>query len=183
MVDKTLIRQLVKKNFSVSDKDILINDQGLVSCRSKVYLTNTTLKKLPVRFDKMDGDFTIWQSQLITLEGCPRYVEGDFMITGSQNLTSLEGGPKIVNGDYYCTEIAFTSMDGAPEHVGQVFSITYTRQLPLLRLLQYKGLDVLVAPAEVRQILNTYAGTSNPGDILTCASELTEAGFDGNAEW
>lgn len=182
MVDKTKIRQLAKKYFGMKDHYIMINDQGLVSYEGDVFLKNRSLTNLPFQFEHIEGSFFCNHSGLSTLEGSPRTVSGEFMCTGSQHLTSLQGGPVHVGDGYYCTEIAFESMEGAPEHVGE-FNITYTPVLPLLRLLTYENLWVQSAPAMVRNILNTYAGTTNPADVLKCASELNEHGFEGNAEW
>jgi hypothetical protein len=47
----------------------------------------------------------------------------------------------------------------------------------------YNRVIILHAPKQVEKIIGKYTGTKNPADILRCASELNEAGFEGNAEW
>ena len=140
------------------------------------------VKQLPIKFGTVSGYFICNALYLESLDGAPHHVGGDFSCSYN-SLVSLEGGPRHVNGNYYCLTNPLESLEGAPDHVGGMFRCLYQENLPLLRTLNYLDAQLMNAPAPVKQILNKYAGTKNPGDILTCASELTEAGFDGNAEW
>jgi hypothetical protein len=141
----------------------------------------TSLKGAP---EKVGDWFACDNNQLTSLQGAPRWVGGSF-ICASNKLTSLEGGPAQVMDRYNCRLNPLKSFEGAPERVGHLFECDYKKDLPLLRLitLQAKKLDMMAAPKPVWTILNKYKGTQNPADILRCASELNEAGFEGNAEW
>jgi hypothetical protein len=164
----------------------------------------TTLIGSPRR---VGGGFTCWLNALTTLQGAPDYVGDNFSCGGNklesllgapahvggsfygggdggELLTSLEGSPTYVGGIFSwrnCPNL--TSLEGAPEQVGQEFICTYYPHLPLLRTIMYPHVQLLGGGYKVNYIINKYAGTKNPADILRCASELNEAGFEGNAEW
>jgi hypothetical protein len=53
---------------------------------------------------------------LVSLEGSPEEVGGDFDVEGHK-LTTLRGGPRVVGGDYNCADNALRSLKGAPHTV------------------------------------------------------------------
>ena len=59
------------------------------------------MKKLPVKFGKVLYSFDCSENKLTTLDGCPKYVGGNFYCYGN-NLTTVEGCPKYVGGDLVC---------------------------------------------------------------------------------
>lgn len=122
-------------NWSVNfDGTIDVNDDVVIS--HKPHLTN-----LPLKFGKVSGFFTCYNTGITSLEGSPIEVEGSFNFTNcnlvnligapkkvggnfkvqENMLTSLEGGPKEVGGNYYCHENNLTSLEGCPEVVGGSF--------------------------------------------------------------
>ena len=78
------------------------------------------LTELPIKFNKVGGNFYCNNNELTTLEGAPKEVGGDFKCNENK-LTSLEGGPVSVGGDFICRNNQLTSLQGAPKKVGGDF--------------------------------------------------------------
>jgi hypothetical protein len=78
------------------------------------------MKKLPVKFGKVSGNFSCHGNKLTTLEGCPNYV-GDYFFCSGNKLTSLEGCPNYIDGDFYCYKNNLTTLEGCPIYVGGKF--------------------------------------------------------------
>jgi hypothetical protein len=83
-------------------------------------LNRHKLTKLPIKFNKVGGNFICNDNELTTLEGAPKEVGGDFLCSRNE-LTSLEGGPESVGGDFICRNNQLTSLQGAPKKVGGDF--------------------------------------------------------------
>jgi len=66
-------------------------------------LSNLNLKKIPVQFNIVKGNFYCDHNQLETLEGAPQEVRGDFWCSRNQ-LKSLKGAPQKVGRDFYCSD-------------------------------------------------------------------------------
>ena len=77
-------------------------------------------EKLPLKFNKVQGDFNVNFNKLTTLENCPIEVNGDFYCSNNQ-LTSLKGVPKKVNR-FLCCENKLTTLDECPEIVNGDFN-------------------------------------------------------------
>ena len=126
MVDKDKILGLLNQYFDTTG-EITIDDRGFVTC-----IGNVTLKqmfkheRLPVSFDKVEGDFKCWQNTLKTLEGVPKSVLGHFMCNTNQ-LTSLEHAPKSVRGHFMCAFNDLTSLEHAPTSVGGSFLCNHNK--------------------------------------------------------
>lgn len=93
-----------------------INDDGTVDVDGNVLIVFKNLTKLPLKFGKVTGDFSIEGNRLTSLEGCPYYVGKSFMCRYNR-LTSLEHGPEFVGGNYYCRNNNLTSLRGIPEDI------------------------------------------------------------------
>lgn len=64
-------------------------------------------------------------TQITSLEGSPREVQGFFDCSYCQSLTSLEGSPDFVRDSFYCTgNSKLKSLKGGPKHVGEGFYCT-----------------------------------------------------------
>jgi hypothetical protein len=161
MVDKNEIMELFEKYFKTAD-EITIDDKGLVSCTGDVGLQpELKHERLPVSFDRVDGDFWCHNNQL----------------------TTLEGGPTSVGGDFRCYHNQLTSLKGMPAVEGTLW-LSYSPTLPLLRCLLAK--QVKFHPAlrnkTIETILNKYAGQGKRA-MFECQKDLEDAGFEGNAHW
>lgn len=66
-----------------------------------VYWDRRNLTRIPVKFRKVNGYFSVSQNQLTTLENAPGHVGGDFYCSYNY-LTSLEHAPGHVGGDFQC---------------------------------------------------------------------------------
>jgi hypothetical protein len=156
-------------------------------------------------------DFICYDNELTSLEGGPNKVIAAYICNNNKLsnligaaraahyfscknnlLTSLIGGPDIVGGQFDCSENpTLTSLEGAPSKALQIH-VPYNKDLPLLRLLNYKMVSFeankkLVRSNELdypRRIIGKHLGEGNlRARILACQRELIDAGFVGNASW
>jgi hypothetical protein len=102
------------KNYTIN-YDLSIDVDDVVDLYAK------GLTKLPLKFNKVNGDFYCSHNQLTSLEGAPNKVNGDFYCSFNQ-LRSLEVAPKEVNGHFYCYNNQLTSLEGAPKEVNGDFN-------------------------------------------------------------
>jgi len=98
-----------------------INEDGSIDVNGNVTLSGGNFKKLPLKFNKVSGNFYCSRNELITLEGAPKYVGGVFSCNYNK-LTSLKYCPKNVGGNFICMQNFITSLDYYPEYVGESFS-------------------------------------------------------------
>jgi hypothetical protein len=59
-------------------KKYTINDDLSIDVDGEVYLWFSDLTKLPLNFNKVNGDFNCIFNRLTSLEGAPKEVNGDF---------------------------------------------------------------------------------------------------------
>jgi hypothetical protein len=150
------------------------------------------------------GDFNCFNNQLTSLEGAPKSVGGHFNCSNNQltslingpisvggfdccynQLTSLIGAPKSVGGYFDCNYNQLISLEGAPTTVGGTFYCSWSKDLPLLRLVTYKEIEIKVFKnQQVNKIINNYCGQKPlKKAILDCQKYLIENGYVGNARW
>ncbi len=93
----------------------------MYSYYGNVQVTDEIIKngKLVIKFDKVGGSFSC-DKKMISLEGCPREVGGNFYCYGT-NISSLKGAPLEVGGHFYCSNTNITSLEGCPQEVGDSF--------------------------------------------------------------
>lgn len=96
-IDKIVVEYKINiGNYSISSEG-LIDVDGDVKFGDK-----SNVKKMPLQFGKVTGDFDISYLDLVTLKGSPTHVDGYFDC-GVNSLKSLKHGPKYVGGYYSCT--------------------------------------------------------------------------------
>lgn len=105
--DKREIHKICKK-YSINN--YTINNDGSIDVNGNVYLYSIGLTKIPLKFNKVSGNFSCLDNNLISLEGCPKEVGGYFDCFGNQ-LINLEGSPEEVN-DFDCSNNPLTTMKG-----------------------------------------------------------------------
>jgi hypothetical protein len=137
------------------------------------------------------GNFSCNENpQLRSLEGAPASVGGDFWCSYTP-ITSLAGAPERVGGGFWCHNTPITTLEGLPKTIADRIFLTYSSNLPLLRVLVAqggvvfwsKGLRRQTGDAEkVAEIINRYAGQGRRG-MFNAKKELIEAGFAANARW
>jgi hypothetical protein len=73
-------------------------------------------------------------------------------------------------------------LEGAPKEVGGKFYLSWSKDLPLLRLVRYKNIEIF--NDQVNEIINKYCNHKPLKEaILLCQKELIDNGFVGNASW
>ncbi len=90
-----------------------INDDGSIDVGIHVDIRDNKLTELPVKFNRVNGNFMCGANLLTTLKRAPAYVGGYFNCNNNK-LTSLEGGPKYVGGYFTCVQNNLTSLQYAP---------------------------------------------------------------------
>jgi len=102
-------------------RNYTINPDESIDVEGSVDLSSRGLKRIPLKFRNVRGNFYCHNNQLTSLEGCPQSVGGSFYCSNNQ-LTSLEGCPQSVGGDFLCSGNQLTSLEGCPQIVGGAFS-------------------------------------------------------------
>ena len=203
MVDKKRIMEFLKQYFDTTG-EISIDDRGFVTCKGDVTLKHMFKhERLPVSFDRVEGDFICLWHGLTTLQGAPRSVGGNFMCSNNQlttlqhapqsvddsfdcsvnQLTTMEHAPKSVGGDFWCSNNKLATLEGLSDISGTL-RLSYSPTLPLLRCLLAKKVELRPNREDktIENILNQYAGQGEAG-AFACGAELATAGFKENARW
>ena len=121
-----------------------INPDGSIDVSGGVYLSYRKLDRLPLKFNRVLGQFDCSYNELTSLEGCPKYVGGSFFCSGNK-ITTLEGGPDIVNLNYFSNfNVLLISTKGFPSIVSNDVSIRFCHKLTSLEdyNLSYEKLDI-----------------------------------------
>lgn len=122
VITKHQVKCIIEKyRIKLDTKNIIITKQGLIDVDDDVSITNSRLKRLPLSFGKVTGNFHCSSNRLISLKGCPVWVGGSFNCYGNQ-LTSLKYGPIEVGGDYSCHENGLTSLMGSAKIINGNFN-------------------------------------------------------------
>ena len=83
-----------------------------------VYIYDTDLTELPLKFNKVSKGFYIYNNKLTTLKGCPKYV-GNHFNCSKNDLNSLEYSPEYVGESFiFNLNHNITSLIGCPKYVG-----------------------------------------------------------------
>jgi hypothetical protein len=109
---------LICKKYSINNYSI--NLDGSIDVDGDVILNAKNLFNLPIKFNKVSGNFICTYNHLSTLEGAPVTVGGGFDCFGNF-LTSLKGSPTTVGTYYSCSKNYLTSLEGAPVTVPTYF--------------------------------------------------------------
>jgi len=201
--------------FKIDNSPITRNDSrieeiysdGSVDIIGNVRMIRSASGDIPVEFNIVQGYFQAQHMNLNSLKNSPIQCTGLFVSNNNlENFNHLPSG--LVNLDIsnnkfknfqglkteFLTRLdAFgnplESLEGLPtsppeEPLG--ISITWSKHLPLLRLLVATDIDLLGRPGEhfepVESILRRYAGQGKRA-MFDCQKELEDAGFEENARW
>lgn len=113
-ITKEQVRHIIER-YEIEIDNYIIKD-GKLDVRGCVTIIGTSLRKLPLKFGNVSGDFFCHANQLNTLKGSPEFVGGDFNCSNNQ-LAFLKDGPKQVAGNFSCNENQLESLKGAPKHI------------------------------------------------------------------
>jgi hypothetical protein len=100
-----------------------INPDGSIDVDDDVSLNYGIITSIPLKFNRVSGDFRCEFNRLSSLEFCPKSVGGDFWCNNNK-LTSLIGSPVTVGGNFKCDENILTSLEGCPSEFGGNFICT-----------------------------------------------------------
>jgi hypothetical protein len=104
-------------------KHYTINPDGSIDVNEDVSFRYHSLKKLPLKFNKINGNFYCKGNQrakLTSLEGSPVEVNGSFFCNRNR-LTSFEFSPKIIRGDFDCEYNNIKTFEYFPSYVKSRF--------------------------------------------------------------
>lgn len=165
MIDTKAIRQTLNKYFHIEGR-VKIDSAGRVSVLARpsqhsVHVKVMRQTRLPVEFDRIEGDFDASKTGITTMWGFPITVTGHLYVYTNPDLHQFS--------------------DYEPVSIGHWWAV-YRRDLKILKMLAAKEITLFTAPLEVEEIMNRYAGQGKSG-ALKCAAELIKAGFRDNARW
>jgi hypothetical protein len=103
-----------------------INDDGTVDVDGDVLIGGMGLKEIPLQFGKVTDTFNCSSNRIVSLDGAPREVGGDFLCYDNK-LTSLESSPIEVDGEFNCAYNKLSSLKGASKKVGGRFFCSYNK--------------------------------------------------------
>jgi hypothetical protein len=101
-IDKAITRERIRSH--LADLSILdrskINEDGTVDVRGHLFVPST-FTDFRVKFGNVQGSVFCNRTNMINLNGAPRYVSGDFLCNNTM-INSLDDAPKYVGGDLVC---------------------------------------------------------------------------------
>ena len=98
-----------------------INFDGSVDVPGNVNLEFANLSKIPINFNKVDGNFTVHGNHLKSLKGCPKEV-GDNFDCSNNKLTTLKYAPIVVHrGGYLCDNNELVTLEGCASKISNAF--------------------------------------------------------------
>jgi hypothetical protein len=103
----------------------IINGDGSIDVDGDVELQYTNISRLPIKFNKVSGDFNCSGNQMTTLEGCPKEVGTVFTCSSNNRLKSLKGGPEKVGTIFMCSNNSLTSLEFSPSNIVEDFDCSY----------------------------------------------------------
>jgi len=179
-----ITEDLLREYLYFTDDQIEI-DGDIVNVTGDVGLIKSC-GELPFQFGEVTGEVGFHEKELTTLRGSPTKVGGAFYAYGN-DLTDLKGGPKIVEGIYSVFRNPLTSLEGSPEILKGRFYLSWSVNVPLLRLVKYNKVELRSAlyatdAKTCNSIIASFAGkTPVRQAIIQCQKELIDAGFSSNA--
>jgi len=111
---------------NIPNEKITINEDKSVQVFDDVYIKPELVKngKLIINFDKIYGNFCIQELHLTSLDGCPKFITGNFTCD-LNDLPNLINGPITVAGYYACSNNKLTSLEGCPNIIHGDFFVNY----------------------------------------------------------
>lgn len=164
--------------------DSIIREDLSVDVFVNVILKDRTLRKIPVQFNIVEGNFICSNLRLTSLKGSPRECRN---FNCSYNvISSMEYAPSVVKGDIYSDgNPSLVSLHNIHKTIKQIDGGLYigisrpTQQIKshILGLMLIRNLkEITMLPAEVADIINKHL--KGDRDIHLCQEELISAGFE-----
>lgn len=143
---KSFLDRVVNGSWNINYMTLRIDVDGSVSVPYR-YINNG---KIPVSFGKVTGNFSMSSNQLVTLEGCPCWVGGNFNCIDN-NITNLKYAPIHIRKDAHVwNNRMIQSLNWEPEHIGgklfikiETISEKYLDTIiPEIEMLMEKGVNL-----------------------------------------
>ena len=110
-------------------EDYVINEDLTVDVNEDVNIHEMSIKEIPIRFGRVNGNFNCNSNLLINLKNCPNVVNGSFYCANNQ-LTSLEGCLEVISGDFNCGGNKLTNFEYFPKEIrGNHVQIIYNNEI------------------------------------------------------
>lgn len=106
------------KMLELDFKKIVYADNGDTNYDGDIDLRSMGLDEIPIKFDKVFGNFYVSGNKLKTLKNSPKFVGGDFRF-GFNLIEDLKYSPCIVSGNFYAAYNKISSLDGIPRIIGK----------------------------------------------------------------
>lgn len=120
-------------------KNYTINPDGSIDVDGDVSIANGRLEKLPLKFNKVSGDFYCSWEELKTLEGCPKEIGGDFFCSYNK-LKTLKHSPSIISGLFYCVDNPLESLEGLNININRLKCDNKDKLIRKTKLIQIHNL-------------------------------------------
>lgn len=165
-------------------ENFIVNIDGTVDVNGDVNLGYYKLKilrfpkldKIPFKFGRVSGTFTISNNKINSLEGSPYYVGGDFDISMNK-IESFKFSPDEVEGTVYASSNKFKSLEFMPSEIKYDF-IVYNNPLKELDSVSNIEGDIFCDPNLDKSKFRGYCQNIHDGSIeaegLPVASALNE---------
>jgi hypothetical protein len=110
-------------------RNYTINDDYSIDVDDNVDLSSKGLEKIPLKFNKVTGYFNCMANSLTNLENAPKWVDRNFMCQHQYNgsFTSLKGAPEHVGFRFDChNNPNLISLEGLPSFIGATLEMNHT---------------------------------------------------------
>jgi hypothetical protein len=110
-----LIINEICKRYNI--ENYTINDDFSIDVDGDVDLSYLVLSNIPLKFNRVRGNFRVNNNNLTSLIGCPQWIGGNFSIFFNE-LSSLKFFPSYLGGNLYCYDNNLTSLEGLSKYIG-----------------------------------------------------------------
>lgn len=147
------------KNYTINE-DLTVNVDGDIRIASKNRFKDGYL---PVKFNIVNGDFIIYNTDLKTLDGVPKWVMGNFDCDFN-HLKDLKNSPKYIGGDFRVGYNKLFTLKGCTEEIGGDFVCVHNQLNNIRYAPKYIGGDLYCLRRDLPNDINWFLAK---GDIHT----------------
>ena len=105
------------KEYNITD--YTINSNMSIDTEDSVALYNSNIKKIPINFNIVEGEFDCGNNGLKTLKNAPKKVNNDFYCD-KNNLKSFKNAPQYIEGTFDCSVNNIRTFDYFPDVKGEI---------------------------------------------------------------
>jgi len=105
-----------------------INSDGSIDVDDNVVLVYYSLIKIPLKFNKIVGDFYLNGNNLTSLEGCPKYISGNFHLSRNRSIKNLENSPEHIGGKFFLDNTNLETLNGLKVSYSKIYGLGDSKQ-------------------------------------------------------